>query len=254
MRVKQNRACGGIFEAHMRVVAGRFRGRSIVAPEGSGTRPILDRAKVALFDWLGSRLAMPGVLPPIAVLDLFCGGGSLGIESLSRGAAFVTFVDAGRAAVAALRSNIDQLKISATEARVVPGAVEAAVIPVPPTGAYDLIFLDPPYRLTPDQSPGSTLDRLLRRLGDDIHVAGDALLIWRHEIRHQTPERIEPGWTCIERRAWGHVAITAYERDAVMRSASVQGESALNNSDHGVAAGHTLGNGTNPPRLTGGEP
>lgn len=235
----------------MRVVAGRFRGRNIVAPEGSGTRPILDRAKVALFDWLGSRLAMPGVLPPIAVLDLFCGGGSLGIESLSRGAAFVTFVDAGRAAVAALRSNVDQLKIGPSEASVVSGPVEAASIPKPPTGVYDLIFLDPPYRLTPDLSPGSTLDRLLRRLGEDIPVAEEALLIWRHEIRHQTPERIIPNWVCVERRAWGHVAITAYGRGEAGQSASVREDSAINESGRGDSA---FADVENPPQSTGADP
>jgi len=237
----------------MRVVAGRFRGRTIVAPEGSGTRPILDRAKVALFDWLGARLAMPGVLPPIAVLDLFCGGGSLGIESLSRGAAFVTFVDAGRAAVAALRSNLSQLTIGADEAAVVSGPVEAAPMPKPPGGTYDLIFLDPPYRLTPDLTPGSTLDRLLRRLGDDIPIAENALLIWRHEIRHQTPERIGPYWSRAERRSWGHVAITAYGRGDAGGSVSLRDDSAIDESDRGETADDDPATVEKPPQSPGAE-
>jgi 16S rRNA (guanine966-N2)-methyltransferase len=96
----------------MRVVAGQFRGRRLQAPPGETTRPILDRAKVALFDWLGAQLSQPGDLPPIHVLDMFCGAGSLGIEALSRGVASCTFVEKDKEALQSLRMNLAQLGIS----------------------------------------------------------------------------------------------------------------------------------------------
>lgn len=193
----------------MRVVAGRFRGRKIIAPEGCNTRPILDRAKVALFDWLGSRMAQPGLLPPIAVLDLFCGGGSLGIEALSRGAAFVTFVDAGSDAIAALNANLATLKIDKSEASVERGSVEHALLRPPASLPYSLVFLDPPYKLTGDLEPGSVMARILARLDTEPTIAPDALLIWRHELGQFTPDSTIR-WQCFERRAWGQVAISAY--------------------------------------------
>jgi len=176
-----------------------------------GTRPILDRAKVALFDWLGSRLAQPGMLPPVAVLDLFCGGGSLGIESISRGAAHVAFVDADAGAIAALRSNLAMLKVGGDQAVVHHTPVEIAGLRCPLEQGYSLIFLDPPYRLTADLEPGSTIRRVLARLDGDIPAAPGALMIWRHEVAQDTPDSATPNWRCIERRAWGHVAITAYQ-------------------------------------------
>jgi len=175
------------------------------------TRPILDRAKVALFDWLGSRLANPGTLPPIAVLDLFCGGGSLGIESLSRGVDYVAFVDADAGAIAALRGNLTMLKVGGDEATVHHSPVELARISCPVAGGFSLVFLDPPYRLSEDLEPGSVMSRVLSRLDSDIPVAPDALLIWRHEVSQATPDWATPRWRCVDRRAWGHVAITAYQ-------------------------------------------
>jgi len=193
----------------MRVVAGRYRGRKIIAPEGCGTRPILDRAKVALFDWLGARMAQPGALPPIAVLDLFCGGGSLGIESISRGAEFVTFVDAGADAIAALRENLGTLKVPSEQTSIERGSVEHAVLRPPPANPYSLIFLDPPYKLTADLEPGSVMHRIISRLDVEPTIAADAWLIWRHELGQITPDSTIR-WACVERRNWGHVAITAY--------------------------------------------
>ncbi len=208
----------------MRVVAGLYRGRKIIAPEGCGTRPILDRAKVALFDWLGARMAQPGALPPIAVLDLFCGGGSLGIESLSRGAEFVTFVDAGADAIAALRENLATLKIPPAQTAVERGSVEHAVLRPPASTPYSLVFLDPPYKLTADLEPGSVMHRILSRLDVEPTIASDAWLIWRHELGQITPDATAR-WVCVERRNWGQVAITVYRlRDAVIKNADEAGK------------------------------
>ncbi len=195
----------------MRVITGRFHGRRLKAPSGEATRPILDRVKVAVFDFLGSRLAQPGILPPVNVLDLFCGGGSLGIESLSRGAAFCAFVDSDRNACTCLRENLTNLGIG-PEARVYQAAVERTVVAAPPSGVFGLVFLDPPYRLSEDLGAQSVLRQTLERLSGDRLVGLEAIVLWRHAERCPVAARLPGGWLVEERRTWGQMAVSILTR------------------------------------------
>jgi len=122
----------------MRVVAGRYGGRRLVAPPGDATRPTSDRVREALFSVLGPSIE------GARVLDLYAGSGALGIEALSRGAAAAVFVDRAQPAIAAIRANLTALGIDAdvrrTQAHTALRAASARA------EAYDLVFLDPPYR------------------------------------------------------------------------------------------------------------
>ncbi|OQW48664.1 MAG: 16S rRNA (guanine(966)-N(2))-methyltransferase RsmD [Proteobacteria bacterium SG_bin6] len=120
----------------MRVIAGTWRGRPLIAPSGGATRPTADRVREALFSMLTSRL---GGFEGLAVADLFAGSGALGIEALSRGAASCLFVEQDRAALNALHANLG--KLGAT------GDVRAtSVLALGPASApLDLLLLDPPY-------------------------------------------------------------------------------------------------------------
>lgn len=122
----------------MRVIAGTYRGRTLKAPPGDGTRPTSDRVKEALFSILGPRI------DDARVLDLFAGSGALGLEALSRGADSATFVDDGHPAIKAINANLQALSATATVRRDdALRFLSAASI----SGAqYDLVFLDPPYR------------------------------------------------------------------------------------------------------------
>jgi 16S rRNA (guanine(966)-N(2))-methyltransferase RsmD len=123
----------------MRVIAGMYGGRRIAAPPGSRTRPTSDRVREALFSILGARV------DGARVLDLFAGSGALGIEALSRGAESAVFVDDAPAAVRAIRANLDALGAGAEIRRADALRFLGAA---PGSGAqYDLVFLDPPYRL-----------------------------------------------------------------------------------------------------------
>jgi 16S rRNA (guanine966-N2)-methyltransferase len=128
----------------MRIVAGRHRGRRLLAPPGETVRPTSDRAREALFNVLShGRLAAEGIpFADAAVLDAFAGTGALGLEALSRGAAEAVFIEQDRDALATLRQNIGVLGEGA-RARIVPG--DATRPPRAPS-ACDLVFLDPPYR------------------------------------------------------------------------------------------------------------
>jgi 16S rRNA (guanine966-N2)-methyltransferase len=142
----------------MRVVAGRFKGRTLHAPKGRDTRPTSDKVREALFSVLAD-------VEGAQVLDLYAGSGALGIEALSRGAAAVTFVDDDERAVAAMRRNLEQLGIEATVRR-----RDAVVFLGSAGGPFDLVFIDPPYSSPP--LLGERLSRLLPAV-----LAGDARIV-----------------------------------------------------------------------------
>ncbi len=126
----------------MRIVAGSARGRVLAAPKGADTiRPTSDRARETLFNVLGQWC------DGLVVLDLFAGTGALGLEALSRGAAFCTFVDRGREALELCRKNIDALKF-ADRSELIASPVDR-VWPrlVAEPRRFDLVFADPPYAL-----------------------------------------------------------------------------------------------------------
>jgi 16S rRNA (guanine(966)-N(2))-methyltransferase RsmD len=128
----------------MRVVAGTHGGRTLRAPRGEQTRPTSDRVREALFSILGS-------VDGARVLDLFAGSGALGIEALSRGAAAATFVDSASAAVAVIRHNLEDLGLDGEVLRL-PAPRALACTPVRDR-QYDLVFLDPPYRMASSLGP-----------------------------------------------------------------------------------------------------
>lgn len=133
----------------MRVIAGQWRGRPLLAPKGQATRPTADRTREALFSMLTARLAS---FEDLSVGDFFAGSGALGIEALSRGAASCLFVEQDRTALDALRANLDKLGaksvLSDRPGRPAEGAdVRAASVLAlgPARQPLDLILMDPPY-------------------------------------------------------------------------------------------------------------
>ena len=129
----------------MRIVAGRFRGRPLAAPDGRATRPTSDRARQALFDTLAHAAWAPD-LEGARVIDLFAGSGALGFEALSRGAAFTLFVETDEAARGAIRENIDALDLFGATRVHRRDATDLGPRPASAGAPFDLAFLDPPYR------------------------------------------------------------------------------------------------------------
>ena len=175
----------------MRVVGGNWRGRALVAPKGSATRPTTDRNREALFSMLTSRLDFEG----LRVLDLFAGTGALGLEALSRGAAFALFVETEAQARAAIRRNVEACaamgvsKIFRRDATHL-GARQGA--------PYDLVFADPPY------GKGLAKKALAALLAGDW-LSADALLIVEEDKRSGfvAPDGFEE----IDRRVKGHTEL-----------------------------------------------
>ena len=152
----------------MRVIAGRFRGRRLVAPSGIDTRPTSDRVREALFSILGP-------LDGATVLDLYAGTGALGIEALSRGADSAVFVEQDPRAAKALLTNLETLGAGGDVRR---ADVLAALRDARRRGeTYSLILCDPPYRLSPDL--GASLSEALGPV-----LAAGARVVTESDRRH----------------------------------------------------------------------
>jgi 16S rRNA (guanine966-N2)-methyltransferase len=137
----------------MRIIAGQWRGRPLVAPKGDATRPTADRTREALFSMLVSRL---GSFEGLRVADLFAGSGALGLEALSRGAAHCTFVEHDGAALDVLKANIAKLGATGADVR-----AQSVMALGPAPAPFDLLLLDPPY----GTGAGTVALERLQRLG-----------------------------------------------------------------------------------------
>lgn len=176
----------------MRVISGMARGRKLVAPEGSTTRPTPDRVREATFNALGSL----GAVADARVLDLFAGSGALGIEALSRGAAHVTFVDRDRAALRAVEANLATCGL-AEGATVV--ASDAGRFLAGSSQRWDLALLDPPYA-----HDHEAWLRLLDVLPADLAV-----------LESDRPVEPPSGWVVRREKRYGSTHVTIVHRQPI---------------------------------------
>jgi 16S rRNA (guanine966-N2)-methyltransferase len=183
----------------MRIIAGKKRGMKLLSPKSDVSRPITDRVKESLFSVLYSYDMPKGKI----VADLFCGVGSLGIESLSRGAEFVAFVEKDPKVIAILKKNVDKAdfgegsKIIKTDAFKIGAPVQYR--------KYDLIFVDPPYAATKNAGSDSALSELLALVNNQLADGG--IVVVR---THRDTELLECYGQLknFERRQWGTMAVT----------------------------------------------
>jgi 16S rRNA (guanine966-N2)-methyltransferase len=189
----------------MRIVAGKHRGRRLLAPPGETVRPTSDRAREALFNILShGQLAADGIpFAGAAVLDAFAGTGALGLEALSRGAAEAAFIEQDREALATLRQNIAVLGES-DRARIVSG--DATRPPRAPS-TYALVFLDPPYH-------SGLAAAALTALGACGWLSSDALAVVELSAREElTPPA---GFFLLDERTYGSARLLFLRRGETM--------------------------------------
>ncbi|MDB5438167.1 MAG: methyltransferase [Caulobacteraceae bacterium] len=181
----------------MRIIGGKFRGRSLVAPPGLETRPTADRARQALFDVLSHAPWAPE-LEGARVIDLFAGSGALGLEAMSRGAAFCLFVETGEAARGAIRDNVEVLSLFGRTRIHRRDATDLGLKPAADGAPFDLAFLDPPYRK-------SLAEKALASLAAGGWLAPGALAVVERAADEPlvAPEGFEP----VDDRSWGAARI-----------------------------------------------
>ncbi len=192
----------------MRIIAGSARGRRIEAPEGRDTRPTLDRVRENLFNILQNRTASA------RVLDLFAGSGALSLEALSRGASCAVMCDSDRKAHQAEKRNTETLGFSG-QAEILLCDWKTAISQLKRQGReFDLIFLDPPYRMTDLREVAEGIEPLL---------AEDGEVILEHEAKQ--PVLFGDGFEKTDERKWGFCGMSFFRKKN--GEASVEGEESV---------------------------
>ena len=174
----------------MRVIAGKYRGRVLADFKGRDVRPTSDRVKESVFQILSYRFA------GARVLDLFCGSGALGIESLSRGAEEVIFNDSSRESVALTKKNLAAIKCTA---RVTETDFSVALKTL--GGKFDLIFVDPPYA-------SGYYTQALELIRDCDRLNDGGLVVCESEGAFEIPA----GFCAADERGYGRTKVTFLER------------------------------------------
>jgi 16S rRNA (guanine(966)-N(2))-methyltransferase RsmD len=187
----------------MRIIAGTKKGMNLIGPKTMVSRPIIDRVKESLFSVLYKYDLPEGAI----VADLFSGVGSLGLEALSRGAEFVTFIDKDLDIVNILKKNIDKAGFG-SESKVIKGSAFNIELKISPEGQKcDLVFVDPPYVKSKNTQPGSPLADLLDSLNEKIKDNGIVVVRTSGEVvLLDNYGNLE----IIERREWGTMAVTIF--------------------------------------------
>ncbi|MBY0422485.1 MAG: 16S rRNA (guanine(966)-N(2))-methyltransferase RsmD [Parvularculaceae bacterium] len=183
----------------MRIVGGAFRGRTIAAPKGSSTRPTADGAREALFNVLAHRddFSFEGA----RVIDLFAGSGALGLEAMSRGAAWCLFVETDAAARGAIRDNVETLGLFGATRIHRRSATSLGDKPAGVGAPFTLAFLDPPYAM---DLCAPCLDVL--RAGRWL---ADAALVVVEQGEREAPAEAQ-GFVEEDRRRWGAAQVGIY--------------------------------------------
>jgi len=181
----------------MRIIGGEFRGRRIVAPKGTVARPTTDRTRESLFNILAHR---PGFsFEALRVIDLFAGSGALGLEALSRGAAFCLFVETDPAARGAIRENIETLALFGRTKVHSRSATRLGPLPASAAPPFDLAFLDPPYGK-------GLIAPALNSLSAGGWLSPGALVV----VEHPATEEVPPpkAYTALTTRRFGDSALS----------------------------------------------
>jgi len=185
----------------MRVIGGSARGVPLRVPPGTLVRPTSGRVRTSLFSILGDAVA------GARVADLFAGCGALGIEALSRGAAFCCFVENARPALATLNDNLAKTRLAAN-AEVLACDAFAAVAQLDARGPFGLVLLDPPYRLV--RGGDDPFIALVQGIAGGTALAPGALVVVQHDTATPIPQAI--GRLAVtDQRSYGDTTLTFLE-------------------------------------------
>jgi 16S rRNA (guanine966-N2)-methyltransferase len=177
----------------MRIVGGEFKGRALSVPEGRNTRPTSDRAREAIFNILTHADWAPA-MADARIMDIFAGSGALGFEAMSRGAAFCLFVETDEAARGAIRDNVEAFGLFGTTRVHRRDATQLGPRPGGASEAFDLVFLDPPYRKGLGEQ---ALDALIK----GNWLTPEAVIVFEHAADEDV--FVTPVWEIINSRTYG---------------------------------------------------
>jgi 16S rRNA (guanine966-N2)-methyltransferase len=182
----------------LRIISGDRRGAKIAAPEGMETRPLRDRIREALMSMMRNDLRAGG-----HVLDCFAGSGAVGLECLSNGAGFATFVESSPAACAVIRSNIEKLRYEA-QSHLLKGEAPAVLRGYRPATPFDFLLLMPPYH-------SGLCSAVLGDRGVTALCAPDCTAVC--EIHREEPVPDVAGWKPLREKSYGITRILFLQRE-----------------------------------------
>lgn len=185
----------------MRIISGEFRGRTLAAPKGDGTRPTTDRVRESV---MSSVFSARGGFEDAQVLDAFAGSGALGLEALSRGAAHAVFYERAPEAHKVLLKNVEKMGLEPRRATVTRADVleRAPQFSRPP---FDLIFLDPPYAYAANEVLGMVEGLIARGV-----VAHGAIVVYEHALSSNdeaAEAAAEHGFELAQRKKYGDTTV-----------------------------------------------
>lgn len=178
----------------MRIIGGVARSRRLMSPPGDATRPMTDRMRESLFSSIAAWL------DEAAVLDLYAGSGSLGLEALSRGAEAATFVENDRKALSALRANLAAVDLGGD---IITADVDRFIDHS--SDRYDVVFVDPPYAV-----PLASVVETMTKLAPLVNDGGLVVVHRRHG--EEWPARIA-GLVLVDERRFGGADLRRYEKE-----------------------------------------
>ncbi|MGL5439938.1 MAG: 16S rRNA (guanine(966)-N(2))-methyltransferase RsmD [Filifactoraceae bacterium] len=182
----------------MRIIAGKLRGKVLKSPKDEKVRPTLDRVKEAVFSMI-----MP-YLRDAEILDLFAGSGALGLESLSRGARFTTFVDVNKDSIMLVKDNVKVCNMEERSRVLLLEAKDALREAVSKNWKFDIIFMDPPYE-------GGIAKKVLQEFDFNIIMNEKGIVIVETDIKELTDSEIGNLMKTRE-KTYGQTRISIYER------------------------------------------
>jgi 16S rRNA (guanine966-N2)-methyltransferase len=188
----------------MRIISGIKRGMKLLGPDTHETRPITDRAKEALF----SVLYKYDVIEDGSVADLFSGTGSMGLESLSRGAKFATFIEQSPKVFSILKKNIERADFVDQSAVLRSNVFKVGAPITADITKYTLVFVDPPYVMSTNSREGSQVANLMMLLNDQMSEGGLAI------VRTHKQSELEESYgilNLIDKREWGTMGVAIYQ-------------------------------------------
>jgi 16S rRNA (guanine(966)-N(2))-methyltransferase RsmD len=189
----------------MRIIAGSKRGMKLFSPEGMDTRPITDRVKESMFNILFSK----GYPADCIVADLFSGTGSMGLEALSRGAAWTTFIDGDRRVIEILKRNIEKADFVKQAKAVCANILKVGAVPTPEHGLYDLVFVDPPYAMSEECELSTPIGKLMCLICQQVKDNGLVILRTHEDARvREDYDQL----TQIDSRTWGSMTVRFYRK------------------------------------------
>lgn len=190
-----------------RIISGRNKGLKLFSPAGAATRPTADQVKEAVFSMLQS---LPLNFEGLRVLDYFAGSGSLGLEALSRGAAFVVLADSDKSAAEAVRRNLEKMGAKPGAAMFLKTRWPAGFQRLAGSPPFDLFFLDPPY-----QEQKLPLDLLKEAAAQGLAAPG-AVAVWE-----QAPQTLAAWaeadlgpWQLVKTRTRGRQSVAIFRKSS----------------------------------------